>query len=86
MGLLQSNVAAENINATAIQMLRGALMDELGATNLYEELAKEIPQYKDVFEEIRQDEIHHQGRLLNLILTLDPSQEEKFKEGVNQEG
>ena len=86
MGLLQSNVAAEKINATAIQMLRGALMDELGATNLYEELAKEIPQYKDVFEEIRQDEINHQGRLLNLILTLDPSQEEKFKEGVNQEG
>ena len=50
MGLLQSNVAAENINASAIQMLRGALMDELGATNLYEELIKEIPQYKDVFE------------------------------------
>ena len=85
MALVQSNVAAENVNASAIQMLRGALMDELSATNLYEELAKEIPKYADILNEIKMDEINHQGRLMQMIMEIDPSQLEKFRAGMNQE-
>ena len=85
MALVNSNVAAENPNATAVQMLRGALMDELSATNLYDELAKEIPKYADILEEIKHDEINHQGRLMQIILEIDPSQLEYFKAGMNQE-
>ena len=85
MALVQSNVAADNHEATAIQMLRGALMDELSATNLYEELAREIPKYADILNEIKMDEINHQGRLMQMIMEIDPSQLEKFRAGMNQE-
>lgn len=85
MALVQSNVAAENKYATALQMLRGALMDELSATNLYESLAKEIPRYADILNEIKLDEINHQGRLLQIIMEIDPFQLEKFRAGMEQE-
>ena len=60
-------------------------MDELSATNLYEELAKEIPKYADILNEIKSDEINHQGRLMQMILEIDPSQLDTFRAGMNQE-
>lgn len=65
--------------------LRDALREELDATNTYEKLLEHAPEeYKEVFEEIKKDEINHQGRLLSLILKIDPSQMEPFNEGLDQ--
>lgn len=69
----------------AIQKLRGALIDELGATRLYEDLIEEIPQFEKELTEIKNDEINHQGRLVNLIMKLDPTQLTEFNKGLDQE-
>lgn len=68
----------------AIQKLRGALIDEIGATRLYDELAEELPGFKDILQEIKNDEVNHQGRLMNIIMKLDPSQMESFNKGLEQ--
>ena len=70
----------------AIQQLRGALIDEISATRLYDDLIKAFPKYADTLEEIKGDEINHQGRLLSLILKIDPKQMDKFNEGLEQKG
>lgn len=70
----------------AIQKLRGALIDELGATRLYEDLIEEIPQFEKELTEIKNDEINHQGRLVNLIMKLDPTQLPEFNKGLEQKG
>lgn len=69
---------------SAIQKLRGALIDEISATRLYDELAEELPEHKDVLQEIKNDEVNHQGRLMELIMKLDPSQMESFNKGLEQ--
>lgn len=69
---------------SAIQKLRGALIDEISATRLYDELAEELPEHKDVLQEIKNDEVNHQGRLMELIMKLDPSQMESFNKGLDQ--
>lgn len=71
-------------NGPAIQKLRGALIDEIGATRLYDELAKEFPEYESILQEIKEDEINHQGRLINLIMKIDPSQLISFNKGLDQ--
>lgn len=68
----------------AIQKLRGALIDEIGATRLYDELSEELPEYKDILQEIKTDEINHQGRLMDLIMKLDSTQVEAFNKGLEQ--
>ncbi len=70
----------------AIQKLRGALIDEIGATRLYDELSEELPEYKDVLQEIKSDEINHQGKLIALIMKIDPTQMDKFNEGLELKG
>lgn len=65
--------------------LRDALREELDATNTYDKLLEHAPtEIKSILEEIKQDEINHQGRLLSLILQLEPSQLEYFNKGLDQ--
>lgn len=66
--------------------LRDALREELDATNTYDKLlAIADEEDKAVIEEIKKDEINHQGRLLDLILKRDPSALETFNKGLQQE-
>ena len=69
---------------SAIQRLRGALIDEIGATRLYDELSEAFPEHKEVLQEIKRDEINHQGRLMAIIMKLDDSQLEPFNNGLEQ--
>lgn len=67
--------------------LRDALREELDATNTYDKLlAIATEEDKAVIEEIKKDEINHQGRLLELILKREPSAVEPFNEGLDQKG
>lgn len=66
--------------------LRDALREELDATNTYDKLlAIASEEDKAVIEEIKKDEINHQGRLLQLILKREPSALEPFNAGLDQE-
>ena len=66
--------------------LRDALREELDATNTYDKLlAIASEEDKAVIEEIKKDEINHQGRLLQLILKHEPSALEPFNAGLDQE-
>ena len=66
--------------------LRDALREELDATNTYDKLLTIASEEdKAVIEEIKKDEINHQGRLLDLILKRDPSALETFNKGLQQE-
>ena len=67
--------------------LRDALREELDATNTYDKLlAIATEEDKAVIEEIKKDEVNHQGRLLQLILKHEPSALEPFNAGLDQEG
>lgn len=67
--------------------LRDALREELDATNTYDKLRESCPEeYKPIIDEIKKDEVNHTGRLLDLLLTLDPSQLDAFNEGLAQKG
>lgn len=66
--------------------LRDALREELDATNTYDKLlAIADAEDKAVIEEIKKDEVNHQGRLLQLILKHEPSALEPFNAGLDQE-
>lgn len=66
--------------------LRDALREELDATNTYDKLlAIASEEDKAVIEEIKKDEINHQGRLLDLLMKAEPSQMEPFNAGLKQE-
>ena len=66
--------------------LRDALREELDATNTYDKLLEIAPEnVKSIIEEIKKDEINHQGRLLNLIMEQAPEEMEPFNAGLNQE-
>lgn len=65
--------------------LRNALREELDATNTYDKLLALAPaEDKEVIEEIKKDEVNHQGRLLNLILHQAPAELETFNAGLDQ--
>lgn len=67
--------------------LRDALREELDATNTYDKLLAIADKGdKAVIEEIKKDEINHQGRLLELILKRDPTAIGPFNEGLDQKG
>lgn len=69
-----------------VMKLRDALREELDATNTYDKLLECAPaEVKPVIEEIKKDEINHQGRLTALLMKLDPSQLEAFNKGLEQE-
>lgn len=65
--------------------LRDALREELDATNTYDKLlAIASEEDKAVIEEIKKDEINHQGRLLNLIMKQAPAELDDFNAGLEQ--
>lgn len=69
-----------------IMKLRDALREELDATNTYDKLLECAPaSCSAIIEEIKKDEINHQGRLTALLMKLDPSQLEAFNKGLEQE-
>lgn len=69
-----------------VMKLRDALREELDATNTYDKLLEYAPaEVKPIIEEIKKDEINHQGRLTALLMKLDPSQLEAFNKGLGQE-
>ena len=66
--------------------LRDALREELDATNTHDKLlAIADDKDKHVIEEIKKDEVNHQGRLLQLILKHELSALEPFNAGLDQE-
>lgn len=68
-----------------VQALREAMREEMDATNTYETLKSIIPKYADIFDEIKKDEVNHTGRLLDLIVKLDPGEMESLNKGMAQE-
>ena len=69
-----------------VMKLRDALREELDATNTYYKLLECAPaSCSAIIEEIKKDEINHQGRLTALLMKLDPSQLEAFNKGLEQE-
>lgn len=69
-----------------VMKLRDALREELDATNTYDKLLECAPaSCSAIIEEIKKDEINHQGRLTALLMKLDPSQLEAFNKGLEQE-
>lgn len=68
---------------TYVMQLRKALIDELEASNKYDELIANAPD-GDIaeLEHIRNEEIEHTGELLKLLLKYDPSQQEHFNKGL----
>ena len=68
-----------------VMKLRVALREELDATNTYDKLLSCAPaSCSAIIEEIKKDEINHQGRLLSLLMKVDPSQLETFNKGLGQ--
>lgn len=66
--------------------LRDALCEELDAANTYDKLLECAPaDAKAIIEEIKNDEINHQGRLLAMLLKTDPSQLDSFNKGLGQQ-
>lgn len=65
--------------------LRDALREELDATNTYDKLLAIAPEAdKSVIEEIKKDEVNHQGRLLNLVMKTAPAELDDFNAGLEQ--
>ena len=65
--------------------LRDALREELDATNTYDKLLAIAPEGdKHLIEEIKKDEINHQGRLVDLIMRQAPEELEVFNAGLEQ--
>ena len=65
--------------------LRDALREELDATNTYDKLLAIADEGdKSVIEEIKKDEINHQGRLIALLMKIAPSQLDAFNKGLGQ--
>ena len=65
--------------------LGDALREELDATNTYDKLLAMAPEKdKAIIEEIKEDEVNHQGRLLDLIIRQSPDEMEIFNNGLQQ--
>lgn len=74
------------MNEEFIIHLRDALGEELSATNTYDKLLSCAPEeVKPILQEIKNDEINHQGRLTALLMKLDPAQLDPFNKGLGQE-
>ena len=67
-----------------ILALRDAIREELDATNTYDHLIAMMPEFRAVLTEIKEDEINHTGRLMNLLFTLAPDEVDKFNKGMEQ--
>lgn len=74
-----------------VRALRGAHADELSATNLYSKIVDALRYmngYDDVIakiEEIKNDELNHQGVLMQLVAQLSANELENILKGFNGE-
>lgn len=64
--------------------LRDAIREELDATNTYDKLRELFPERASIIDEIKNDEINHTGRLMNILFELEPSEVEHFNAGLEQ--
>ncbi len=78
-----------------LEQLRNAIREELDATNTYDALMElfktaynageeRYGKYLSILEEIKNDEINHTGRLMNILFELDPKEVEYFNAGLKQ--
>ena len=78
-----------------IAQVRDAIREELDATNTYDRLIdiftmaykdgdERFGKYLSILEEIKNDEINHTGRLMNILFELDPKEVEYFNAGLKQ--
>ena len=79
-----------------IESVRNAIREELDATNTYDSLMdlfsmdrpemdeKTKEKYLEIIKEIKDDEINHTGRLMNILFELDPEQVKYFNAGLKQ--
>ena len=58
------------------QAIREAIREEMDAINTYDQLMIQIPEYADLFEEIKNDELDHAKKLLALVEQVDPDKHE----------
>lgn len=111
MALINTSERSRYASNTAelIGIIRGALVEELAATNTYDDIIscvrsmgisptddsgnrRDIPEDQlsreeaqdivKLIEEIRDDELHHTGKLLSLIEALDSHVAQNMKEGA----
>jgi len=78
--ILVDKISKENVNK---QALRTAIIAELDAVNLYEQLAEMVSdeRIKKVLLDIAKEEKTHVGEFLALLLLLDKEQEEELAKG-----
>jgi rubrerythrin len=76
-------VKKENLNK---EILRAAVIAELDAINLYEQMAAmtENPDIKRVLLDIAKEEKTHVGEFQTLLLVNDKEQEKELKEGKKE--
>ncbi len=77
------NVKKEDITK---EVLRVAIIAELDAINLYEELAAAVEDeyVKRVFEDVAKEEKTHAGEFQSLLLMVDKEQLEELEAGKNE--
>lgn len=68
------------------QLLRAAIIAELDAINLYEQMASqaEDADLKKVFADVAKEEKEHVGEFQTLLLQRDPEQIEEMKSGKEE--
>ena len=65
--------------------LRKAIQEEFDAANTYTKLLELIPEEKEIITEILNDEINHQGRLVNLLFKIAPKEQTTcYNNGLKQ--
>ncbi len=83
MPILVDKISKENVNK---QALRIAIIAELDAVNLYEQLAEMVSdeRIKKVLLDIAKEEKTHVGEFLALLLLLDKEQKEELVKGEEE--
>lgn len=73
-------------NYCKVLAVRKAIMEEFDAANTYTKLLELLPEEREVITEILNDEINHQGRLVDVLFRLVPTeQSDYFNRGLKQE-
>ena len=78
-----NKVKKENLNN---EILRAAIIGELDAINLYEQLAAltDSKDIRNVMLDIAKEEKTHVGELQSLLLRLDPEQAQELEQGKKE--
>ena len=71
-----------------IRFTRQAMMAELDAANLYEQIAESLPEeylhLAEVYRDIAEEEIVHMGEFLKVVHELDPANTKLLDDGVKE--